>query len=103
MRRRRAIWSSSARSDLQQIHNHISLDNPQAADDFILDVYRKVRSLADLGIGGTNHEEFGIGIRSLAYRQRIIFFTMDDDCLFVVRILHGRRDISPDDFSESND
>jgi toxin ParE1/3/4 len=88
---------------MQHIHADIFPDNPKAADDFIRNVYGKVRSLADLGIGGTSHEEFGAGIRSLAHRQRIIFFTINDDTLFVVRILHGRRDISSDDFSESND
>jgi len=40
-------------------------------------------------------------LRSFAYRDRAVYFRLTDSRLHIIRILHGRQDLSPDDFTES--
>ncbi|RYE63770.1 MAG: type II toxin-antitoxin system RelE/ParE family toxin [Rhizobiaceae bacterium] len=98
MRPRQPVWSSAARTDLFDDYTFIAQDNPQAADRFVLDLYRKVESFATAGLTGIDRNQFGSGIRSLSYRDRIIFFTISDTELTVLRLVHGHQDISPDLF-----
>ena len=79
-------------------HAYPELNNPFAADRLVLDIFAKVQSMADLGISGSARPEFGEGMRSIAYRERIIFFHVSDSELTVLRVLHGHHDISPDYF-----
>ena len=82
------------------LDDHAYLDpiNPVAADRLVLDIFAKVQSIADLGISGSARPEFGEGMRSITYRERIIFFHVSDSELTVLRVLHGHQDISPDYF-----
>ncbi|MQB02892.1 type II toxin-antitoxin system RelE/ParE family toxin [Agrobacterium tumefaciens] len=40
------------------------------------------------------------GLRSIAYRERVIFFRVDEADLTVLRVLHGHQDISVKDFKQ---
>ena len=84
-------------------HDYIQLHNPSAANRFTLDVFAKVRSLADLGLTGVDRPDCGEGIRSISYRERIIFFRVSDTALTILRVLHGHQDISPDLFTDITD
>lgn len=95
------MWSTTARADILEQYIYIAGSNPVAADQFAYDIESKLRSYASLGLTGVSREEFGPGIRSFAYRRRVIYFTLKDDVLFVSRILHGHQNISPEDFPES--
>ncbi|MGK9050031.1 type II toxin-antitoxin system RelE/ParE family toxin [Neorhizobium petrolearium] len=79
-------------------HDYIALSSPLAASRFALSIFAKVRSLAELGLTGVSRSEFGEGLRSIAYRERIIFFRIRGNELVVVRVLHGHQEISPDYF-----
>ena len=79
-------------------HAYIARENIEAADRFFLDIYRKIEAFARTGLTGTSRGEFGKGIRSFAYRERVIFFNLSDTELTVLRVLHGRQNISADDF-----
>ncbi|UIK06743.1 type II toxin-antitoxin system RelE/ParE family toxin [Neorhizobium galegae] len=81
-------------------HAYISLENPPAADRFVLDIFAKVHSFAELCLTGVERE-FGTGIRSFAYRERIIFFRISETELTVLRVLHSHQNVSPDDFTTS--
>jgi len=47
---------------------------------------------------GIDRNQFGSGIRSFSYRDRIIFFTISDTELTVLRLVHVHQHISPDLF-----
>jgi plasmid stabilization system protein ParE len=38
----------------------------------------------------------------MAYRERLIVYRIDDVEVRILRFLHGRRDIGPDDFAASD-
>ncbi|MGA1801232.1 type II toxin-antitoxin system RelE/ParE family toxin [Rhizobium sp. HT1-10] len=102
IKQRRLIWSGTARADLIEQYRHIAESNPLVADRFILTLERKVRSLARLGLTGVSRDTLKPGMRSFAYRQRVIYFVVRDQELFVIRILHGHQDTSHEDFTESS-
>ncbi|MGV8939792.1 MAG: type II toxin-antitoxin system RelE/ParE family toxin [Allorhizobium sp.] len=81
---------------------YIAKYNPSAADAFVLDIEDKLRSLAQLGLTGSSRGDLRRGLRAISYRQRMLFFTVDDLHLTVLRVLHGHQNITPDDFTESS-
>ncbi|MDX3927288.1 MAG: type II toxin-antitoxin system RelE/ParE family toxin [Shinella sp.] len=101
MKKRQLVLSALARADLRYIHAYISEHNPAAADKFVLDLYRKMHELAELGLSGVSRNWLKPGLRALSYRDRSVYFRVTDSHIHVVRILHGRQDASPDDFPES--
>lgn len=41
-----------------------------------------------------------MGLRSITYRERVIFFRIGESDLTVLRVLHGHQDISAKDFKQ---
>ncbi len=94
MRRLRIL--SSANRDLQQTYLYIVRESGsrQVGRRFIALLRQQCRKLADLpGLMGRERPEVTPGLRSFAYRGYVIFFRYNDDCLEVVNILEGHRDI----------
>lgn len=83
------------------MHAYINVYNPKAADRFVLDLYAKMQQVAGLGLTGVRQQDTGSEVRILPYRDRIIHFRVSSSHIRVLRILHGRQDISSDDFPES--
>ncbi|MGF9562430.1 type II toxin-antitoxin system RelE/ParE family toxin [Neorhizobium sp. JUb45] len=103
MRTRVAVWTTKARADVVEDHDHIAFYNPVAATAFAREIFAKMRSAASLGLTGVDRSEYGEGLRSLAFRERIIFFHISETELTVVRVLHGHQDISSADFMNIRD
>lgn len=82
---------------------YISQDNPAAADAFVLDMEARLRSIGELGLTGRSRDDLKLGLRSISYRERIVFFVIDDLHVTVMRILHSHQNITADDFTESED
>ena len=61
-----------------------------------------MRWIADTGFAGRRRDELGEGLRSLVCRERCIFYRLDSHEVRVVRVLHGRRDLPNQNFSEDN-
>jgi plasmid stabilization system protein ParE len=55
-----------------------------------------------MGLTGIGRDDFGDGLRSFVYRERVIYFTIDSNSLYIVRVLHGHQHVSRDTFI-SND
>ncbi len=98
---RTPIFSRAARADLRSIYTYIAHQNPDAAARFILDINLKIRSIAETGFPGVARSELNVDLRALPYRDRCIYFRVEETRIHVIRILHGRQDISSKDFPES--
>jgi toxin ParE1/3/4 len=103
MRRRKLVLSAQARADLRQIHAYLAERNPRAADNFVLDLYKKMHSIAELGLSGTSRDQLQPGLRAISHRERTVYFRVNDSQTHVVRVLHGRQNLTTDDFPESDD
>jgi toxin ParE1/3/4 len=58
--------------------------------------------IAETGHHGRDRTELAEGLRSMAYRERLIVYRIDDVEVRILRFLHGRRDIGCDDFVASD-
>ncbi len=80
----------------------IAADNPAQADDFIDLIDEKFQNLSRQPGLGRRREELVAGLRSFPVGRYVIFYLQVQDCLQIVRILHGARDLDavfadPDD------
>jgi toxin ParE1/3/4 len=71
----------------------IAADNPAQADDFIDLIDAKFQNLSRQPGLGRRREELAAGLRSFPVGRYVIFYLQVQDCLQIVRVLHGARDV----------
>jgi plasmid stabilization system protein ParE len=89
----KVVFADDAMADLEQIGDFIARDNPRRAATFI----RELRQAA-IAIGAAprafpliaRYRQHGIRFR--AFGSDLIFYTLGDDRLAIVHVLHGARD-----------
>jgi toxin ParE1/3/4 len=86
-----------AREDILDIWQFIALDNETAATKLVHRFDRAVQMLADNPHAGRERPDLAEGIRSFPVGRYVIFYQPTGNGIDVVRILHGSRDIMPDD------
>ena len=98
---RRYRYSRRALRDLVQIYKFVAKTDIIAADRLIEGIRRKVASIAKTGYTGVPRDEFAPGLRAFIFKNHCIYFQVTASHLHVIRILHGRQDISSENFFES--
>jgi plasmid stabilization system protein ParE len=58
--------------------------------------------LAQLGLTGTKTDHLRDDIRAFTFKERRFFIRVCDETITVLRVKHGRQNISSDDFPESD-
>ncbi len=94
------MMTQRALRDIREQYEFIAKTDPVAARRLLLDIDRKIHSMAELGLTGSPRP-FSPGLRAYPYKNRCIYFVVSDDLLTVLRVKHGRQNTSSDDFSES--
>jgi plasmid stabilization system protein ParE len=89
--------SFEALNDLLGIYNYIADFDQHAAKHFLDDINGKIEWMAAYGVTGSPRD-FIPGLRAFPYRKRCIYFFISDDEMTVLRVLHGRQQIKPEDF-----
>lgn len=100
---RRYRLSPQAVEDLIQIYNYLYERSPVAAQRFTRDIEQKITDLAGSRNPGVSRDWLKPGLRAFPYRRRCIYFRIVADTLVVLRVTHGRQDITSDTFPESDD
>ncbi len=98
---RRLVLTKRALCDLRAHYEYISEFDPIAAKRVLHDINRKIEWIAELGINGAPRP-FIPGLRAFPFKNRCIYFTITDEAITVLRVMHGRQDISPNDFPKSD-
>ncbi len=85
------IWTEPAISDLDQIADHIALDDPQAAKILVTRVFQHVEQLANHPESGSIPQELRTDKR---YRQIVeppcrIFYRTAKDRVYIVHVMRG--------------
>jgi toxin ParE1/3/4 len=96
------IIAPEAEADLLDIFVYIAAENPRAAKRLIDILLAKMHWIAETGFTGQPRDELAFGLRSVVYRERCIFYRVDSEQVRVVRVLHGRRDLGRQSFSETD-
>lgn len=91
---RRIVRSRQADEDLLDIWFHIALDNPAAADRTVERIENRWLQLLDLPYSGMARDDIAPGLRQLVADSYLILHRISDDAVHIVRILHGRRDVT---------
>jgi toxin ParE1/3/4 len=85
----------AAENDLFEIVNYIAADRRSAADVLATKIEKDLNLLSknpQLGRIPNEEELMRLGYRYLVVQNYLIFYTMEDQVIYVHRILHGARD-----------
>ena len=88
-----------AAADLDAIWLFIAQDDPTAGDSFLDRLYDAFVSLAHAPRIGAARFQFADELRMFPVREYLIFYRPIDDGVEIVRVLHGRRNITREFFS----
>lgn len=86
-----------AEIDLEEIWLFIAADNVAAADRLLDRIGGVFEMLAENPEAGRQRPELGRSIRSFAVGNYVIFYEAVSNGAEIVRVLHGARDILPED------
>lgn len=93
--RRRLTFSVRALRDFEEIHDYIAKDSADAALDFVGCLQKQCEELVHFPHIGRKRDEITPGCKSVTQGEYVIFYqTGSDDSLEVMRIVHGKRDLS---------
>ena len=84
-----------AEEDLNEIILFTAQDNPLAAEKMATSIEKNIQMLAShplLGKVPKESELAGAGYRHLIVDNYLIFYTIEEETIFVHRIIHGARD-----------
>ena len=87
------LRTRQAEEDLLQIWLYIAEDSPKAADRLLDQFEKKCALLAASPLIGTPCPELARDLRFLIFANYVLFYCADRDCVTVIRVLHGARDI----------
>ena len=86
-----------ASRDLVEIARYIATENRTAAIDLVNRLEERCRSLVETPEAGRLREDLAENLRSVAVGKYVIFYRIDEEGIWIIRVLHGSRDI-PDFF-----
>ncbi len=89
----RLRFRPEAVTDLEEIHDFIAADNPSKAKEFIIFLRNKCQILADSPFAGRARPEIRHDLRSFPVKRYVILYRVLDDCVEIVSVIHGSRDI----------
>lgn len=87
-------FSREADEDLADIRAYISLDSPRRAASFTRELVHACLAIGEAPRAWpvvVGYERSGF--RRKAYRQYLIFYRVQVDCVQIIRVVHGRRDV----------
>lgn len=92
----RIKWLKSVKTDLQEIHDYISLDSKRYAKLQVERIYQKIQILKFQPLIGKQVKEIkNTAIKELVEgNYRIIYKIVSYDSLHILMIHHGARDLS---------
>jgi toxin ParE1/3/4 len=87
------VVSQAAANDLLQIYSYLAEYNEGAAEAILGRIDRKFEELARFPFIGRERTALAPGLRSALVGVHLIFHTVADDRITIVRVMDGRRDI----------
>jgi toxin ParE1/3/4 len=87
------VLTPRTNADLGEIWMFIATDNPAQADAFIDLIDEKFQNLSRQPGLGRRREELVARLCSFPVGRYVIFYLQVQDCLQIVRVLHGARDV----------
>lgn len=86
-----------AEADVEAIAEYIAGTNPSAAIHLVEKFMRRWQLLATQPRSGALRGDLGSDIRHVVVGNYLTFYRIDDQQVVILRVLHGKRGIDPDD------
>jgi toxin ParE1/3/4 len=90
---RRYIITSPASLDVVEIVEYLSDRAIESGERFIQDFTEKCRYLTNFPLIGKSYPELQSDLRGIQLKPYIIFYTVTDEVVEIVRVLRGDRDL----------
>jgi toxin ParE1/3/4 len=90
--------TTPAREDLLEIWSYIAVHDETAADKYLDGLRKRALELPKLPDLGRKRDEILPGVRSLLFRNHLIFYRVEISAIQVLRILHGNMDLKQVDY-----
>ena len=94
-------FSKAAERDIEDIADFIALDAPLRALSFIKDIRVLIQKIGHMPTAYPARFDLFPNLRACLFHDYIAFFIVQEEEVLVLRILHGARDIGPDDFQKA--
>jgi toxin ParE1/3/4 len=85
--------SPEAVVDLWEIAEYIARDKPTAAARFLEQMEQTIQAISQFPGMGASRDELLVGMRSLPIGNYIVFYRHSAEQLFILRVIHGARDL----------
>jgi toxin ParE1/3/4 len=90
---RRYIITAPASLDVVEIVEYLSDRTIESGEKFIQDFTEKCRYLTNFPLIGKSYPELQFDLRGIQLKPYIIFYTVTDEVVEIVRVLRGDRDL----------
>lgn len=87
-------YTKQAEDDLLLIHSYIAQYSPRAAERFVTHLHETCVHLSEMPGMGVRRDELRQGLRQWVVSDYLILYRIDDTGIQVVRLVHGRRDLT---------
>jgi toxin ParE1/3/4 len=84
---------AQARRDIASIGEYIGLDNPDRSITFVDELTGKFRTIAERPLSYPNRADLVPDLRSALHGKYLLLFRIEGECVVILRVLHGARDI----------
>lgn len=91
--------TSKAKRDIESIGDYLASRSPKAAVELVARFIDRWTLLATQPHSGQSVDDLS-GLRRLVIGEYLTFYRVEDGDIVVMRVLHGRRDVSEEDFSD---
>lgn len=95
----RATKRPQSEADVKAIWDYVAYHSPREADALLVEIEAKFNFLANTPFAGRARPDLAENIRSFPSGRYMIFYVIVLTGIEVVRVLHGRQDVRPDDFA----
>jgi toxin ParE1/3/4 len=85
--------SGKARMELLEIYRYLAERNEAVADAVLGEIDSKLRQLSEFPFIGRERSEFAPNLRSVLVRTYLMFYTVVEDELVIMRVVDGRMDV----------
>lgn len=92
------LFTEAAESDLEGIGDYIARDNPARAVSFVAELRARCEKLEVAPEAYPLVPDYGADIRRVPFGEYLVFYSIDDSDIVIVRILHGARRVSAVEF-----
>jgi plasmid stabilization system protein ParE len=94
--------SKQAQRDLAAVYRDIARENPVAAARLLEELDDKINALARSGYTGVARDWLSPGLRAFPFKNRCIYFRVSGSAMRVIRVIHGRQEVTPELFENED-